>query len=199
MYGTTRARRVLYVALALGMAALALGLKECWGTPLARYMPFVGALAPRATPAATAPAREPSPTAGPPAREQVVALVQGYNQADVLANHTNDLSHLLPYLHPDGPLYAGLAAEYRRRIAQGEVHNVQLTRFWAAEPAVSATEISVETQEVWDETVLDNRTGEVKSSQVGIATRQRYTIRKDAGGVWRIWDLELVDSGGYGP
>jgi hypothetical protein len=197
MYGTTKARRTLYVALALGLLALALGLRECWGTPLARYMPFVGALAPQATSLPRVPT--PTPTPARPGREQVIALVQAYNQADVLANRTNDLAQLLPYVHPDGPLYTALAAEYRRRIAAGEVHNVQLTRFWATEPVVTAGEITLETQEVWDEAVLDGRTGEVRSAQVGIVTRQRYTIRPDAGGAWRIWDLELVASGGYTP
>lgn len=199
MYGTTRARRVLYAALALGLLALALGLKECLGTPLARYVPFVGAPAPQSTPATPTPVRTPAPTPGPPTREQAIALVQAYNQADVTANRTNDLTRLLPYVHPDGPLYAGLAAEYRRRIAAGEVHNVQLTRFWATAPAISAAEIVLETQEVWDETVVDNRTGQILAVQVGIATRQRYTIRPDAGGVWRIWNLELLDDGGYTP
>lgn len=197
MYGTTKARRTLYLALGLGLLALALGLRECWRTPLARYIPFVGALASHATPLPPAPT--PSPTAGPPTREQTIALVQAYNQADVLANRTNDPAHLLPYVHPDGPLYAALAGEYRRRAATGEIHNVQLTRFWATEPVVTASEITLETQEVWDEAVLDSRTGEVRSTQVGIVTHQRYTVRPDAGGAWRIWDLELLDSGGYTP
>lgn len=195
MYGTTRARRGLYVALALGLLALALGLKECLSTPPARYGPFVGAPVPRSTPATPTPV----PPPGPPTREQAIALVQAYNQADVAANRTNDLTHLLPYVHPDGPLYARLAAEYRRRIAQNETHNVQLTRFWATAPIISAAEIVLETQEVWDETVVDNRTGQVLAAQVGIVTHQRYTIRPDAGGVWRIWDLELLDDGGYTP
>ena len=197
MYGTTKARRTLYVALALGVLTLALGLHACWQTPLARYMPLVGALVPQAT--ALPAVATPEPTSGPPTLEQVIALVQAYNQADVQVNHTNDLAALLPYVHPDGPLYATLAGEYRRRVAVGEVHNVQLTRFWATEPVVTATEITLETQEVWDEAVLDSHTGEVTAVQVGIVTRQRYTIRPDAGGVWRIWDLELLASGGYTP
>ena len=197
MYGAPKARRTLYGALVLGLLALAIGLRECWHTPLARYMPFAGALAPRAT--SLPPVPTPAPTTGRPTPEQVIALVQVYNQADVLANRANDITALLPYVHPDGPLYAALAVEYRRRAASGEVHNVQLTRFWATEPVVTETEITLETQEVWDETVLNGRTGEVTSAQVGIVTRQRYTIRPDAGGTWRIWDLELVDSGGYTP
>ncbi len=188
MYGETRARRTLYFALLVALVGLGWGLWGLYRTPVFRYLPLLGVLAPRPTATLPPAAATLPPTPGSPTPEQVIALVQGYNQADTVANRTSDLSSLLPYLHPDGPLYARLATEYRRRIGAGEVHNAALTRFFAATPRIGADEVTLETQEIWDETAVD-RAGQVLWSQVGMTTRQVYTIRRDAAGIWRIWDL----------
>lgn len=193
MYGPARARRNLYILLVLGLAAMGWGLWNLRSAPFFRYIPVIGAFAPADAPRPTA---LPTPTPGMPTREQVIALIQAYNQADIQAERTNSLSGLLPYIHPDGPLYERLAAEFRRRIAAGETRNVQITRFWAGEPRIGSEEITIETQEIWDVTVVKN--GEIASSQVGVVSRQRYTIRRDAGGAWRIWELEFLE-GGYLP
>ncbi len=192
MYGETRARRTLYFALLVALVATGWGLWGLYRTPFFRYVPILGALAPEPTATATAAAVTPIPTPGSLTPEQVIALVQAYNQADIQANRTNDLSPLLPYLHPNGPLYTQLAAEYRRRIGAGEVHNAAITRFFATTPQIGAEEITLETQEIWDETAVDSRSGEVLWSRAGITTRQVYTIGRDAAGVWRIWDLTMT-------
>lgn len=198
MYGRTRARRTLLIALLLGLVAVGWGLWGLRKTRVFRYIPLVGWMAQEAPPT-PAPSPTPPPTAGPPSPGEAIALIQGYNQADVTANRSNDVRHLLPYLHPNGPHYERLAVEYRRRIAQGEVHHVQLTRFWAADPQVTEGEVVVETREIWDETALDAESGAVLWLETGIETHQRYTIRPDAGGLWRIWEIEMVEGGVYTP
>jgi len=193
MYGPARVRRNLYLFLALGVLAAAWGAYNLRNAPFFRYLPVVGALAPAPTPP---PTRTPAPTPGIPTAEEIVALIQGYNQADIAANRNNSLSELLPFVHPEGPLYRNLSAEFRRRIASGETRNVQIRRFWAAAPSIGAEEITLDTQEVWDVVVLRN--GEVVSQTVGATVRWRYVLRRDAGGAWRIWDAAALE-GGYLP
>lgn len=199
MYGATRARRTVYVLLVVGLVTLGAGLWGLRGTRFFRYVPMLGALAPKATPAPVVTAPVAAPTPGTPTEDEVIALIQGYNQGSILSNQTNDLEYVLPYVCPGGPLYDRLLEEFRRRIAAGEVRSVELTRFWATEPRFSEEEIVVETKETWDETTLNAGTGEVLSSAIGVETYQVYTMRRDSGGVWRIWDLDAQVLESYVP
>jgi hypothetical protein len=186
MYGRSRTQRSLYLVLVLGLVVGLLGLGQLISKGL-----FRGAWASGEVEPARAAAPRPRPTTPPPTAAEAIALVQQYNQADVRASAANDLSPLLPYVHSDGPLYRRLADEFHRRIAQNEVHQVALTRFWVRPPQVTAAEIVVQTREIWDETVVDNQTGAVLRAEVGIATAQSYILRPDQGGVWRIWELSI--------
>ena len=121
--------------------------------------------------------------------QAVLAVVMAYNAADPVVASTQSLDPLVPYLDPDGALYAEREAALIARQAAGDAYAVRLVGMGST-PQVeidpSGTTATVITQETWEGTA-DGQPPQT------VTVRVAYTLeRTDADDGWWIVAAERV-------
>ena len=150
--------------------------------------------------AGTAPTAAPTTRPAPPTvttavdpwdadAQAVLAVVTAYNAADPVVASTQSLDPIVPYLDPDGALYAEREAALIARHAVGDAYAVRLVGMGSA-PQVeidpSGTTATVITQETWE------GTAEGQPPQT-VTVRVAYTLeRTDADDGWWIVAAERL-------
>jgi hypothetical protein len=150
----------------------------------------VWSLLPWALPAkASEPAMSGQATTSPPPpsdiseRDEVLAVLAGYNQASVVAGASGSVEPLMPFLAADGPALRAARAEFARRTIGDERSEASLVRWGVLQITIDGVQALVETQEQWD--VITSARGDVLRSRRGVLSRNLYALRRSSAG-WRI-------------
>ncbi len=117
-------------------------------------------------------------------------LISAYNAASITVGETGQAAVMQPFLTSDGAAWQAVQHEFARRAARAEIHRPRLVRWGVVEQSATATEATVETQEVWDDETLV--AGVLVDARRGLIQRVRYhLLRPDS---TQPWLIDTIDS-----